>query len=156
MPTDDGVFPLLQIAQITYKNPALAVVDMATMPQYLKNAVQALEKSGMGLSPQQEKTSIFVPLPKVTRDHREKLAKGAKTLCTKHKDKMRDHQNNLLRNLTAKAEASSASKDLKDKTREHVMNVTKDFVAELDKLVIQKQEELLEQDETTGKKKIYR
>ena len=36
---------------------------------------------------------IYVPIPKVTREHRERLAKGAKTKLTETKEKLRKVQN---------------------------------------------------------------
>ena len=36
---------------------------------------------------------IYVPIPKVTKEHRERLAKGAKTKLAETKDRMKNLQN---------------------------------------------------------------
>ena len=72
-------FPLREVASISKKDPKRVVVDCATFPQATKGIMKALENSGMNLNPQQDGTRIYVPVPKVTKEHRERLAKGAKS-----------------------------------------------------------------------------
>ena len=50
------------------------------------------ETSGLNLNPQQDGTRIYVPIPKVTREHREKLSKGAKQKCNETKEQLRKIQ----------------------------------------------------------------
>ena len=50
------------------------------------------ETSGLNLNPQQDGTRIYVPIPKVTREHREKLSKGAKQKCNETKEQLRKLQ----------------------------------------------------------------
>lgn len=54
---------LQELAQITRKNPKLLVVNMSTFPQAIPGALQALAKSGMNLNPQQEGTTLYIPVP---------------------------------------------------------------------------------------------
>lgn len=37
---------------------------MAVFPQAIPAAIKAIEKSGMNLNPQQDGTTLFVPVPK--------------------------------------------------------------------------------------------
>ena len=50
------------------------------------------ETSGLNLNPQQDGTRIYVPIPKVTREHREKLSKGSKQKCNETKEQLRKIQ----------------------------------------------------------------
>ena len=54
------------------------LVNMTNNPQFIKEARDALQNSAMNLNPRIEGTTIVVDIPKVTREHREKLSKAAK------------------------------------------------------------------------------
>ena len=68
--------------------------------QATANIMKALrDNSGLNLNPQQDGTRIYVPIPKVTREHREKLSKGAKLKCNEIKDQLRKVQSKRLSQL---------------------------------------------------------
>lgn len=54
---------LQEIAQIVRKNPKTIIVNMVSFPQHIKAVLKAIEKSGMNLNPQQEGTTLFIPIP---------------------------------------------------------------------------------------------
>ncbi|KAK3726330.1 hypothetical protein RRG08_021061 [Elysia crispata] len=83
--TPDGNFPLIQLGQVVQKSPQLLTINMASSPQYITQVKQALADSGLNVNPQQDGTSLFIPLPKVTREHRENLVKNAKMLSEQSK-----------------------------------------------------------------------
>ncbi|XP_013384608.1 ribosome-recycling factor, mitochondrial-like isoform X1 [Lingula anatina] len=88
--TSDGTFPLNQIAKVVQKSPQLVVVDATTSPQYIKNISDALFNCNMGLNPQQEGLTLYIPIPKVTKEHREKLVKSSKTKANEAKKMVED------------------------------------------------------------------
>ena len=57
-------YPLQELAQVGRKNPQLAVLNMASLPEAIQPVIKAIRESGMNLNPQQEGTTLFVPLPK--------------------------------------------------------------------------------------------
>lgn len=57
-------YPLQELAQVGRKNPQMAVLSLATLPDAIKPVLKAIESCGMNLNPQQEGTTIYVPLPK--------------------------------------------------------------------------------------------
>ncbi|XP_073429258.1 ribosome-recycling factor, mitochondrial isoform X2 [Dendrobates tinctorius] len=87
--TKDGKFPLSHLGQITLKSPRLFVINMASFPESADAAVNALRQSQMNLNPELDGTLIHVPVPPVTREHRENLTKVAKQLTNKAKDSVR-------------------------------------------------------------------
>lgn len=139
--TPDGRFNLIQLAQITQKNPQLVVVNLSSAPQYIKAVQEALQQSGMNLNPQQDGTTLFIPLPKVTKEHRENLAKNAKSLCNKTKDKLRDIQNNFLRDL--KKHKEGHPENLIRGTETTILNTAKTYSESAETLTKEKQKELL-------------
>lgn len=139
--TADGKFPLIQIAQIVQKNPNLMIVNCTMAPQYVGDVKKAIMGSGMNLNPQQDGTSLFIPIPKVTREHRENLAKNAKMLCDKSKDKLRDMHNRFLKDLKKQKEESS---DLIHNIQETLQQSYTDYTKEAEALMAMKQKDLLE------------
>lgn len=142
--TPDGDYPLIQLAQIVQKSPQLIVVDMSALPQYTGQVKDAIANSGMNLNPQQDGSSLFVPVPKVTKEFREGLAKNAKVICDKTKEKFRHIQNNYIRDLQKAKKEGSASENLVHNLDDHVHGATKDFIAQAETMMKLKQKELLD------------
>ena len=67
---------------------------MSTFPQAAASTMQALRSTSLNLNPQQDGLKIYVSLPKVTREHRESVAKAAKSRLTETKSKLRALLNN--------------------------------------------------------------
>lgn len=57
-------YPLQELAQVGRKNPQLAVLNLASLPDAIQPVLKAIRDSGMNLNPQQEGTTIYVALPK--------------------------------------------------------------------------------------------
>jgi ribosome recycling factor len=57
-------YELQELAQIVRKNPKTIVINMTAFPQAIQAALQSIEKSGMNLNPQQDGTTLFIPIPK--------------------------------------------------------------------------------------------
>jgi len=58
-------YPLQELAQVGRKNPQLAVLNLSSLPDACQPVIKAIQASGMNLNPQQEGTTIYVPLPKL-------------------------------------------------------------------------------------------
>ena len=57
-------YELQELAQIVRKNPKTIVINMSIFPQAIPAALQAIQKSGLNLNPQQDGTTLFIPIPK--------------------------------------------------------------------------------------------
>lgn len=131
---------LQDIAQIVRKNPKTIVVNMSAFPQAIPATLKALQQSGMNLSPQQDGTTIFIPVPKVTKEHRTNLAKSAKALFIKCRDHIKDAQNEFVKkvkNNTAIAEDENFS------AQAQIMEIASGYVTRAEKMYETKQKELL-------------
>jgi len=137
---EGDAFPLNEVAQVVRKSATLLVINSAALPQACPDIVRTLQQSGMGLSPQQEGTTVYVQIPKVTREHREKLAKGAKAAFNTARDKLKDVQNNQLKVLKKNEETSE---DLLFSVQSQVTELTHQYVTEAEKLLKAKTTELL-------------
>ncbi|XP_065171880.1 ribosome-recycling factor, mitochondrial-like isoform X1 [Atheta coriaria] len=131
---------LQELAQIVRKNPKTIVVNMAVFPQAIPAVLKALQKSGMNLNPQQEGTTLYIPVPKVTKEHRENLSKNAKALFIKCRDAMKDAQNKQSRNIKKN---DGVSQDLARSLEQQVIQIANEFVKDAEKILETKQAELV-------------
>lgn len=131
---------LQEIAQIVRKNPKTIVINMISFPQVIPTVLTAIEKSGMNLNPQQDGTTIFIPVPKVTKEHRENLSKNAKILFLKCKDGIKDVQNNQIKKLKRMTEIST---DENHSIQSQVTAIADKYITEAEKLLEAKQSELI-------------
>lgn len=63
MSLDGKDHTLQELAQIVRKNPKTVVVNMAIFPQAIPSAIKAIQQSGMNLNPQQDGTTLYIPVP---------------------------------------------------------------------------------------------
>ncbi|XP_063364688.1 ribosome-recycling factor, mitochondrial [Cydia amplana] len=116
---DGKEYELQELAQIVRKNPKTIVINFASFPQAIPDALKAIQSSGLNLNPQQDGTTLFVPVPKVTKEHREQLAKNAKALFIECRDAIKDVQNDFIKKAKKQ---TGVSEDL-------VFSVTKQITA---------------------------
>ncbi|XP_051541390.1 ribosome-recycling factor, mitochondrial isoform X2 [Myxocyprinus asiaticus] len=139
--TKDGKFPLNQLGQISMKSPQLLVVNMTGFPEALAAVTSTLQDSSMGLNPEVEGTIIRVPIPKVTREHRENLVKLAKQFSNKAKDSLRRVRSNAVSQV--KKSKEGISEDTIRLIEKQVQQMADSFAADIDKQLATKTKELL-------------
>ncbi|XP_046307304.1 ribosome-recycling factor, mitochondrial isoform X6 [Marmota monax] len=139
--TADGKLALNQISQISMKSPQLILVNMASFPECTAAAIKAIRESGMNLNPELEGTLIRVPIPIVTREHREMLVKLAKQNTNKAKDSLRRVRTNAMNKL--KKSKDKTSEDTIRLIEKQISQMADDTVAELDRHLAVKTKELL-------------
>lgn len=74
----DEVHRLSHLGRVTLKNPQLIMINFADRPAAIHDAKLALQKSALNVNPQQEGIVLYVPVPRMTRERREQLAKDAR------------------------------------------------------------------------------
>lgn len=146
-------YTLQELGQVVRKNPSMFVVNMSVFPQVIPTVIKTLQKSGMNLNPQQEGTTLYIPVPKyvwrkslemalyllerpldflviylyfkhlikyyrVTKEHRETLAKNAKQLYIKCRDNIKDVQMKHVKDLKKK---QSMSEDVVAQTEQQIL-----------------------------------
>ncbi|XP_029693216.1 ribosome-recycling factor, mitochondrial isoform X2 [Takifugu rubripes] len=139
--TGDGKFPLNQLGQISMKSPQLIIINMSSFPEATAAATLALRESSMNLNPEVEGTVIRVPIPKVTREHRENLAKVAKQLANKAKESLRRVRSGAV--TQAKRTKEGHSEDTVRLVEKQIQQLSDNTAAEVDKLLAAKTKELL-------------
>lgn len=140
---DGDVYPLKELATIAKKGNNLVVLNMTDLPDAIKPVLEAINSSGMNVNPQQEGTIIYLQLPKVTREHRELLAKSAKTLFQKAKEELTKAQNTYIKQAKDKKGQQGISDDLVFNATENIQFKVKGSIAECESLLESKTKELL-------------
>ncbi|KFV72213.1 hypothetical protein N308_13218, partial [Struthio camelus australis] len=139
--TKDGKFPLNQLGQISQKSPQLVLVNMTNFPESTAAAMKAIRESGMNLNPEVDGTIIRVPIPKITREHRESLAKLAKQSTNKSKDALRKVRSKSVTQI--KKFKNKVSEDTIWLLEKQIQQMADSAAAEMDKLLAAKTKELL-------------
>ena len=132
---------LQELGQIVRKNPKTIVVNMIAFPQTIPAVLAALSKSGMNLNPQQDGTTIFIPVPKVTKEHRENLSKNAKTLYLKCRDTIKAHQQDHIKRLKRPKTPPISSDDI-HAMQLQITAIADKYIAQAEKTLEVKQHEL--------------
>lgn len=140
---DGKEYELQELAQIVRKNPKILVVNMSIFPQAIPAALKAIQASGLNLNPQQDGTTLFIPVPTVTKEHRESLSKNAKALFIKCRDSIRDVQNKFIKTVKNN---DSISEDLSHQIQEQIVYLGDQYIAEGEKILEAKQTELIGKD----------
>lgn len=139
--TQEGKFPLNQLGQISMKSPQLIMVNMSSFPEATAAATRALRESSMNLDPEVDGTIIKVPIPKVTREHRENLAKLAKQLSNKAKDSLRRVRSNAVTQVKKAKEGHS--EDIIRLVEKQIQQLSDNMSVDIDKQLAAKTKELL-------------
>lgn len=131
---------LRDIAQISMKGTHLIIIDLSTSPEAIKPTMEALTELG-NMNPQTEVNNIYVQIPRVTREHRERLAQSAKQNATKSKDKLR----RLFTEYSSKAKShnSAVSSDMVHGTVETLKYEMDTRLRDIDAMVQKKVDQLL-------------
>lgn len=137
---DGKMHELQELAQISRKNPKTIVINMIAFPQTIPDVLKALQTSGMNLNPQQDGTTLFIPVPKVTKEYRENLAKNAKALFIKYRDALKNTQNEAIRKVKKNTNIST---DANHSAQGQLTLITDEYVAKAEKMLAIKQKELI-------------
>ncbi|XP_015608513.1 ribosome-recycling factor, mitochondrial [Cephus cinctus] len=132
-------YKLQELVQISRK-PKTVVFNVSAFPQVIPQIIQAIAKSGLNLNPQQDGTTLFIPIPKVTKEHREGLSKNAKSLFIKCRDHIKDIQNKEIKKIKKKTELSQ---DLSRNVQGQIQTLADKYVSEAEKILEAKTKELL-------------
>lgn len=141
MTVDGNEHELQELGQIVRKNPKTIVINMIAFPQTIPAVLAALNKSGMNLNPQQDGTTIFIPVPKVTKEHRENLSKNAKTLFLKCRDSIKGVQTDHIKKLKRPQTPAISSDDV-HAMQGQITAIGDKYIAQAEKTLEVKQHEL--------------
>ena len=134
--------PLNQIANVT--TPDARTIQIAP---WEANMLGALEKSilaaNLGLTPQNDGKVIRIPLPMMTEERRKELVKLVKKMGEDCKVAIRNQRREGNESIKAAEKGKILSEDEGKKAMELIQKKTDEKVAEVDKIVVAKEKEIL-------------
>ena len=137
-----GMMPINQVANVT-------LVDARTLgvQAWEKNMVAKVEKaireSDLGLNPATQGDLIRVPMPPLTEERRRDLTKVVKSEGENAKVAVRNLRRDANNSLKDAVKAKEISEDDERRTQDDIQKLTDKHIAEIDKLVAQKEAELM-------------
>lgn len=134
----------MHIAQLGNINtPEARLITVQVWDQSLVKAVEkAVRDAGLGLNPMTEGQLIRIPLPELTQDRRQELAKVAAKYAEQARISVRNIRRDGMDSLKALEKDSVISEDEKHQSSENIQKVTDEFVKKIDELLAQKEKEI--------------
>ena len=135
--------PLSQVATVTVPEPRMLSVQV--WDRSMANAVEkAIRDSGLGLNPMGEGQVIRVPLPELNEQRRKELAKVAHNYAEAARVAVRHVRRDGMDTLKKAEKDGDLSEDDARKQSDLVQKATDESVAEIDKVVATKEQEILQ------------
>lgn len=135
--------PLNQVASVKVPDHSLITIQPweKTMVPVIE---KALQQSSLGLTPSSDGTIIRIPIPPLTTERRQQLAKEIKKLGEEAKISLRNQRrdgNEMLKGLEKEKEISE---DDLHRTLTRVQEITDEWVKKVDLVVEEKEAEIME------------
>ena len=135
--------PLNQVATVTVPEPRMLSVQV--WDRSMANAVEkAIRDSGLGLNPMGEGQVIRVPLPELNEQRRKELVKVAHNYAEQARVAGRHIRRDGMDALKKAEKDGDLSQDDAKKQSELVQKATDEAVAEIDKVVAGKEQEIMQ------------
>lgn len=135
--------PLSQVANVNVEDArTLAVVPWEK--SMVQNIEKAIMKSDLGLNPATAGTVIRIPMPALTEETRRNYTKQAKNEAESARVSIRNARRDALSHIKDLEKEKEISEDDERRAQEEIQKFTDHFVAEVDKALIKKEEDLME------------
>lgn len=135
--------PLNQLANISVSDPRTLSVQ-----PYDKSSLAAVEKAirdaGLGLNPAAAGAIIRVPLPPLTEERRRELGKHVRAEGENTKVAIRNVRRDANQSLKELLKKKLITEDEDKRAQEAVQKATDRFIADIDKLVTAKEQEIMQ------------
>lgn len=113
-------------------------------PSTLKDIEKGIEKSELGINPQNDGKMIRLPVPPLSTERRKQLVTRLKDLAEQQKVAIRNQRRDAKKALDAGQKAKTLTEDDVKRGDERVQKITDSEIAKVDKLVEEKTKEIME------------
>lgn len=135
--------PLSQVATIVAEGARTLLVT-----PWEKNLLPAIEKairtSDLGLNPASQGNSVRVPLPSLTEERRRELTKVVRDEVEKARVSVRNIRRDANADLSKLLKEKQISEDDERRAQTNIQKLTDKYIAEIDKIMASKEQELME------------
>ena len=134
--------PIQQIASVGSPNPrTLLITPWAA--NALKGIEKAIQESDLGINPQNDGKSIRLAFPQLTEERRKELVKQIRKYTEGGKVAVRNIRRDAMENFKKQQKASEITEDELKLAEKDLQKMTDDSCKELDKLLENKEKELM-------------
>lgn len=135
--------PLNQLAVISAPEPSLLVVRPYD-PESLEDIERGILKSDVGLTPSNDGRIIRLPIPRLTEERRQELAKLVRQRVEEAKVALRNIRRDALDDLREMEEEGLISEDDFYRSKDKLQDLTDRYVEKMEEISTKKQHELME------------
>lgn len=134
--------PLKQVANLS--TPDARTIQVQAWEGSLLPAIEkAIIAGNLGFTPMNDGKLIRVPIPPLTEERRKDLVKQCKKMGEEGKVAVRNHRRDANEALKKKEKDKAISEDENKRAQEEVQKKTDAAVAEIDKILVEKEKEIL-------------
>ena len=134
--------PIQQIASVASPDPRSLVITPWDASA-LKGIEKAIQESDLGINPQNDGKSIRLSFPQLTEERRKDLVKQIRKYTEGGKVAVRNIRRDAMENFKKQQKASEITEDELKMAEKDLQKLTDDSCKELDKLLENKEKELL-------------
>ena len=135
--------PLKQLAVISAPEPQLLTVRPYD-PGSIDDIERAILKSEVGLTPSNDGRIVRLPIPRLTEERRQELAKMVRQRVEEGKVALRNIRREVLDDMREFEKEKLVSEDDFYRGKEDLQELTDDYTKKMDEISDRKQEEILE------------
>lgn len=135
--------PLQHVASVSAPDPKSLLIqpwDKNVLPEIEK----AIQKSDLGLNPQNDGNFIRISIPPLTEERRKELVKAAKKKAEEYKVAIRNIRRDVNDSLKALEKKSEITEDEYKKSLEKTQKITDEHVDTINKVLAAKENEIME------------
>ncbi|KAL1926919.1 hypothetical protein VTP01DRAFT_5249 [Rhizomucor pusillus] len=136
---DGSMYPLRDLAQVTIKDAQTLLVAVHD-PDFRSDVDKSIREAGLNLNPVIDNEMIRVPIPKPTKDSKDKMAKSVAQMGEQAKSKLRNVRQDGMKAL--KQDAKHESADVIKKLEKLVQNMVDSHNKAIDELIKSKTKEI--------------
>ena len=134
--------PLNQLGNISIPDASMLTIQVWDM-SLIKAIENAIIESNLGINPQTEGQLIRLPIPKLSEERRNELAKVASQYSENAKIAIRNIRREIMDNLKKDEKKKKISQDELKKKSSKVQEITDQYILKVDSITSYKQTEIL-------------
>lgn len=135
--------PVSQVGSISSPEPRMLVIQPWDI-SVLKEIEKAIQKSDIGIAPQNDGKVIRLNFPPLTEERRKELVKTVKKYSEEAKVQVRNVRRDALEDYKAMKKKSEITEDDFKSTEKDIQTLTDKYIKEIDDITAAKEKEILE------------
>jgi len=134
--------PINQLGNINVPDANMLTIQVWDA-SLIKTVEKAIMDSNLGINPQTDGQLIRLPIPKLSEERRNELAKVASEYAENAKIAIRNIRREIIDNIKKDEKENNISEDDTKKKLSEVQNITDEFISKVDTIISNKKNDIL-------------